>query len=577
MPKVTLFTKIMNNKLLYSTKTYGNLSNGVDKYSSVFGKSAGDYLLKEANTLKNKNNIIKIKEKNMSLNLINSALYPIKDLPIELFESFLLKLKKIAPKSNKINSLLNSKIIKQHKLKTSSQANESAISNCLQKMTLSDNEIFELGQHRLNPMVSNYSSEKERAVNRLSSGIVPAIFFANDAYNQSIMVNDNKSEAKIEKKSRFKQEVARIGIMAYAQYVILGACSKFVNKSPLASIMITTGIVGATEILSRILAKKPVTFAQPKSKDNEDHPIVDIANDKSTTKHYSKLLKITSSILALGAIATVAKKSPLAKKIMPQIKQSYNNLITKNSHLSKKEFETIMNKLEDSGFENMAKNYRNIASKQNSNNIYIGRQNKKILHPIIDSIIMPPLKGIYNLATLPFRAITKEKIISKPETKTGLESLSYIKSIMNRKDFSKKLNKKILSSFDTKTKATYSNHNVASYSKITTSAVSTYFITADSYNMVTKNENNKEKAKNISKHVLLQRGVNIGLGAYIMTALTNTFKIKYNRSLYGVAMIAGAFGLLNEGISRALVGIPLTEKTKEEQIKLKKNHKSIFS
>ena len=95
--------------------------------------------------------------------------------------------------------------------------------------------------------------------------------------------------------------------------------------------------------------------------------------------------------------------------------------------------------------------------------------------------------------------------------------------------------------------------------------------------MVMQKENNKENAKKTYKKVLLQRGVNIGLGAYILTILNNMFKIKYNKSLYCVALVSGLFGLLNEGLSRLAVGMPITEKNREEQLVHKQKYSKFIN
>ena len=578
MLRVGLFSRLVNSRLLYSTKMYTNVQSSVDKYTSVFGRSAGEYLGKQLKKINPNNREISIKEKKVSLDLINSVLYPVKDFPIDLAESLLKKIHKKKPDSITVSKLLNSNIIKQRRKARSIISKNSAVGNCLESMSLSENEIFKIGQNRLNPEISNYSSEKERAVSRLASGLVPAVFFANDAYNQSMMINNNKKEAKLEKKKRFKQEVSRIGIMAYAQYVVLGALSKFVNKNALTSLAVTTGIVAGTEMLSRVIAGKPVTFVKSKHQNDEEHPLVDIANDKTTIKHSSKALKIAAGMFAAGAAAVSFKSSSLGKKLTPAISNIYNKLIKKDIYISKKEFNSIIKKLNDNGFENLAKKYQTIAAKQNTKNIFIGTQNRKGVYTVVDSIIMTPIKAVYDISTLPFKMFSKNKTpIVKQSEENLLQGISYIKSIQNRPDFKEKLNKKILSSFDNKTKTNYSNHNLAKYSKIATSSASSYFIVADSYNMVMQKENNKENAKKVSKKVLLQRGVNIGMGAYILTILNNMFKVKYNKSLYCVAMVSGLFGLLNEGLSRLVVGIPVTEKTREEQLKFKQGYSKVMN
>ncbi len=578
MLRIRLLSAYIKNNILYSTKTYSNVSQSVEKYSNVFGKSTGNYLLKEINSIDNHKNI-KIKQNTISKDLLNSILYPVKGLPIDLLESFLLKIKKRFPNSKRVNSILNSKLIKEHQKERSNYSKKVAISNCLESMSLSNNDIFKRGQNRLNPIISTYSSDKERALSRLTSGILPAIFYANDAYNQSMMINNNKAEAKQEKKRRFKQEVARIGIMSYAQFVVLGALSKFVNKTPFASLATTTGIVIGTEMLSRIMTNKPVTFIKNKKTKNEEHPIVDMANDNSTIKHSTKISKIVTLGFALGGAIVALKSTKLAKNIIPKIKNKYNNFVQKDMYMTRTDFNSVIKKLNDNGFDNLADKYVEVVNKQKGDKIYLGKDNKKYVHTIFDTVLMTPVKTVYSIITAPFNMFSKKnKIVqNKNEDYEILKGLAYIKSIQHRKDFSDKLNKKLLSSFDNKTKTGYSNHNLAKYSKILTSGASSYFIVADSYNMVMQKENNKDNAKKISKKMFAQRVVNIGMGAYILSILSNAFKSQYNKSLYCVAAVSGVFGVLNEGLSRLAVGIPITEKSKEEQVKFKQKYSNIIN
>lgn len=579
MLSIKFLSAYMKNNILYSTKTYTNVSGSVKKYSTVFGKSAGDYLLKQINSLDNNKNI-KIKQNTISKDLINAVLYPIKGLPIDLLESFLLRTKKKFPNLKIVNSILNSKLIKNHQKERSIYSKKVAISNCLESMSLQENDIFKVGQNRLNPIISTYSSDKERALSRLTSGILPAIFYANDAYNQSMMINNNREEAKFEKKRRFKQEIARIGIMSYAQFVVLGALSKFVNKTPFASLATTTGIVIGTEMLSRVMTNKPITFIRGTNKKEEEHPIVDMANDDSTIKHSTKISKIVSLGFALGGAIVALKSTKLAKNIIPKIKNKYNNFVQKDIYMTRTDFNSVIKKLNDNGFDKLADRYVDIVNKQKGDKIYLGKENKKYIYPIVNTMIMSPIKAVYNLTTAPFKIFTSnKKQMNKNvyEDTEILKGLSYIKSIQNRIDFSDKLNKKLLSSFDNKTKAGYSNHNLAKYSKILTSGASSYFIVADSYNMVMQKENNKDNAKKISKKMFMQRAVNIGMGAYILSILNNIFKSQYNKSLYCVAAVSGVFGILNEGLSRLAVGIPITEKTREQQLKFKQKYSNFIN
>lgn len=577
MVKVGSITRFIRNRM-YSTKTYTNVDASIKKYASVFGKSAGEYLGDQIRIVSNDKNELILKNKKIAMDLANSILYPINGLPIDLLESVLLYAKKVNPKSRKINNLLNTNLIKNRQKARSLTSKNSAVINCLDSMSLTEDALFKLGQNRLNPVISNYSSDKERAVNRLASGMVPAVFFATDAYNQSMMINNKKDEAKSEYKKRFKQEVTRIGIMAYAQFVVLGALSKYVNKSALASIATSTTIVAGTEMLSRLFAGKHITFIKNRKKD-EEHPIVDIANDDSSIKHTSKILKYTTGFFVAGGVMAGLQATKTGKTLSKSIAKKYDNLIHKDIYINKEEFNSLMQKLNKNGFDKMAQRYEQIASKNNSDKIYLGRENRKILAPILDSIIMTPIKMAYNIATMPFKVLfnNKNKVVVNNINENELQGLNYIRTIKNKKNFKKQLNDKILQSFDNKTKTNYSNHNLAKYSKVTTSAASTYFIVADSYNMVIEKENNKENAKKVSKKVLSQRIANIGLGAYILTVLNNIFKMQYNKSLYGVAFVAGAFGLINESLSRLVTGIPITKKNKDEQVKFKQKYNKLLN
>lgn len=110
------------------------------------------------------------------------------------------------------------------------------------------------------PKTGNYNSVHERALNRIVSGMIPAGFLANDAYNLSSLYKNNKEDASKEKKLRFNQESKRIFSNAYIQLITLGALSKYINSSK-AWIMGTIGAtVLATEAYSRLSNGKKIYF-----------------------------------------------------------------------------------------------------------------------------------------------------------------------------------------------------------------------------------------------------------------------------------------------------------------------------
>ena len=109
----------------------------------------------------------------------------------------------------------------------------------------------------------NYDTKHERALNRLVSGLPPAIFLANDAYNLSRMMDDDPKAAEKERKIRFKQETSRILTSGYLTLITMGAFQKFINKSKFG-IVLTTGItVLITEMFSRLSNGKHITRISP--------------------------------------------------------------------------------------------------------------------------------------------------------------------------------------------------------------------------------------------------------------------------------------------------------------------------
>ncbi len=135
-----------------------------------------------------------------------------------------------------------------------------------------DSKVFQASLKQFDPKSGNYDTKHERSLNRLVSGLPPAIFLANDAYNLSRMMDDDPTEANKERKARFKQEVSRILTSGYLTLITMGAFQKFINKSA-AGIFITTGItVLVTEMFSRLSNGKHITRLTPEQarKENEE-------------------------------------------------------------------------------------------------------------------------------------------------------------------------------------------------------------------------------------------------------------------------------------------------------------------
>lgn len=123
--------------------------------------------------------------------------------------------------------------------------------------------VFQSELKQFDPKSGNYDTKHERALNRLVSGLPPALFLANDAYNLSRMMDDDSKAADHERKVRFRQEVSRILTSGYLTLITMGAFQKFINKSK-AGIVLTTGItVLVTEMFSRLSNGKHIVKLSP--------------------------------------------------------------------------------------------------------------------------------------------------------------------------------------------------------------------------------------------------------------------------------------------------------------------------
>ena len=126
-----------------------------------------------------------------------------------------------------------------------------------------DSNVFQSEMKMFDPKTGNYDTKHERALNRLVSGLPPAIFLANDAYNLSRMMDDDSKAADKERKIRFKQETSRILTSGYLTLITMGAFQKFINKSKLGIVILTGTTVLITEMFSRLSNGKYITKLTP--------------------------------------------------------------------------------------------------------------------------------------------------------------------------------------------------------------------------------------------------------------------------------------------------------------------------
>ncbi len=303
--------------------------------------------------------------------------------------------------------------------------------------------IFQQKMKMFDPRTGNYDTKHERSLNRIVSGIPPAIFLANDAYNLSRMMDDDKDKAEHEKKVRFRQEISRIGINAYITLITFGALQKLMNNSNLG-IMLTTGLTALfTESFSRLSNGKHIKRLTPEEARAENErnnaPEKDIkpdtsfkANNKTqeadNKKQQKPLLSIdtvakaSAGVIAAGfAVKGLRKFKPIdngINAVFKPFKNLYTRLTTTADYrIDAEKFDKIVNKLKETGFTvpegeigkatDLAEDYLRVAgyARNADGTISLGARDKKI-KPFINFIIAP-FKFAWSTVTLPYRLVDK--------------------------------------------------------------------------------------------------------------------------------------------------------------------------
>lgn len=388
------------------------VSELLKKAGSEFGASANrnfsEKVLKAAAT-KNSgltiiNDVAEFSEIPFGKKVTNILLYPVKDMPLDIANSTLSILKKIPgmEKSELLNKLVNNKTLVSRK---NYVENASSVASIKQYFGVAEANKFKKGHTRFDSEVANYDCTAERTLTRVVTGIIPGFFLANDAYNLSMYMKNNKDVAKKEKKRRFNQEVARIGLTAATTFFALSLFSKSSNKSQNITAAIMSGTVLISEILGRVMAGTPVLpvgkkaaqrYAkiqgkvpkQEKDKTSKSSAenfkgymgtqkpgiLEQFAGRRAPMTQYQAppkkgSLTLANFIKALGVLAVagfgIEKLSSLkeVKGILKVINSKYKGLYTQDYKIAKTEFDAITAKLTKNGFEGFSKEYNQIVDK----------------------------------------------------------------------------------------------------------------------------------------------------------------------------------------------------------------------
>lgn len=333
--------------------------------------------------------------------IFRSIIDPIIYMPLDLANSTLNLLKKIpAFKDSKfIENRLTKGILHNRKVALEDYSNTAALQHYFEMMgKFKDGDIFRESQKRLSLDISNYPSQVERTLTRLTSGLLPALYLANDKHNLSMYINDNKELAEKEKKSRFNQEVVRVGITAASTFAILGLFAKSSNKSFASATFLVTALTFGSEIIGRMVtgvpfypigqkgAKKYAELKKKKyksdigkgdskgvnsesvKKDETNTAQIQVSNSNSDSKKSKSksdyALKILGAMVLIGAGAELLPKyvRPV-EKIVSRIKNRFSEFLSNEFTISQREFEDMMKELRKSGFDGHAENYEKMVQR----------------------------------------------------------------------------------------------------------------------------------------------------------------------------------------------------------------------
>lgn len=251
--------------------------------------------------------------------------------------------------------------------------------------------VFQRSMKMFDPATGNYDTKHERALNRLVSGLPPALFLANDAYNLSRMMDDDPKAAQKEKKARFRQEVSRIALSGYLTLVTMGALQKYINHSKAGIMLMTGGTVLVTETYSRLRNGKHVTRLTPEqaraentkknapeSKIKPEKMLSFKSSDAAKTKDKEKqqkpllsmgtLFKAFATIIAGGFAIKGLRKIPQVdaafKAVFKPFSKIYKDLTEISDHkVGLAKIQEMTDTLKNNGFEKRAEQYLKVVNR----------------------------------------------------------------------------------------------------------------------------------------------------------------------------------------------------------------------
>ena len=611
-----------------------------NEFTQKYIGNIGTNLLEHLKTSKLASKMVKVSEDGESVTLFKKTVpqliwdglkYPFTILPGDLLNGTVAFLGKIKPLKNFSDKLYSSKFLKGLRQRSKIDAKVNSLiglaetkQNLLNKLAsgkLTESEVTsEMFQKSVKMFDTErygaYDTKHERALNRLVSGLPPAIFLANDAYNLSRMMDNDSKKADKEKKTRFRQEVTRILTSGYLTLITLGALNKYINNSKIGIMLMTGLTVLFTEAFSRVSNGKHIKRITPEEarKENEKNnaPEKNIKpsfqasseNVKKSEKTQQKpllsfdtLMKGSLIVIASGfGIKGLRKLSPSVEKMFKIVREPFENLYKKltvipDYAISTDEFDKIIKVLREHKYDMLADKYSKIADTLVDENglIHLGSKNKKYVKPAVNFVIAP-FKFVFNAVTLPYRLADKfvKLFIKKPPLapktaeelaqdlkKKDVEVLaktieSIGKKALNKglsgKEFESYVEDNILKAFNVTTMSNVSNAELSNLAKTASAAATMWFLMTDNYNMVMlkSNGNDEEGAETKFKERFVQEVSRLFYQTLLIDLFNSTFRSQYNGSLAGMSWVTLTDTTLGEILTRKSVGMPVGTHSREE-------------
>ncbi|MDD3437184.1 MAG: hypothetical protein PHC64_08550 [Candidatus Gastranaerophilales bacterium] len=490
------FTEI-NEALTYYGKTFGTtafeMAEGVFERLQKGGK--GVELSVDSMTFV---------DKPLWKNLLDNAVAPFYQIPVDIGCFFINKLGKSRFKdSQAVRTMTGWGFFKNRTGALEHAADVNALRGLVECFKENKNGFFVQGHDHLDPKKSNYSTEAERSLTRLVTGITSAFFLANDAYNLSRVVNDDPDMAKKDKKKRFNQELGRVGLTAYLTLFTLGSLSKIINKNPWAATASVVGSVAIAELVGRLIVGTPILPVSPEKAKKiaaKRHPKTEgSGNIKVKVEDKTPSANVVQLKTPLPKSFSAFRENPSDNQPQNNNTQSKHNglkdltwkdglklfvglaatgLLMKYSKnikaltqeelmYSKSDIDRILDKLRDNGFKELADNYDALIKKEfklKKGKYDLGIVDRKFWGSLYNLLSFPfnyiresLLLGSANIIDAPFVIINKlihRKMVEF--IKTEINTLDFKDNILThteeiiekvKEKFPKKINKKKLDEF----------------------------------------------------------------------------------------------------------------------------------